>query len=54
MENFDLSEALVVVGGVGAAIITAGVFFSRFTKTDKDDKFFARLAEVFLNRNSRD
>tara|TARA_Y100000996_G_C22323171_1_gene561249 strand:- start:287 stop:451 length:165 start_codon:yes stop_codon:yes gene_type:complete len=53
MENFDLGEAMVVIGGVGAAIITAGVFFSRFTKTDKDDKFFARLAETFLNRTNR-
>jgi hypothetical protein len=36
-------EILVVIG----LVISAGKVVSRWTKTDKDDKFWDRLAEFF-------
>lgn len=46
MDNFqDIVQA-------GAALVTAviglGVVISRYTKTDKDDAFFGRLAAAFF------
>lgn len=47
MEGTDITELLTLLAGAGAAIVALGAFISRFTKTDKDDKFFARLKGVF-------
>lgn len=47
MENIDFGEMLAVLSGLAASIIAAGLFFSRWTETDKDDRFFIRLAAIF-------
>ena len=40
-------EIIVLAMQVAGAIIALGVFISRYTKTDKDDAFFARVKGVF-------
>lgn len=47
MEGTDITELLTLLGGAAAAVVALGAFISRFTKTPKDDAFFARLAGVF-------
>jgi len=47
MDNFDMNGAIGALTGIFTGIVALGVIISRFTKTDKDDKFFARLLGVF-------
>lgn len=40
------AEMFGMVGGALGGVVAIGVLVSRFTKTDADDKFFARMGEV--------
>ena len=40
-------DTMALVMGAAAGLIGLGVLVSRFTKTDKDDAFFARISGVF-------
>lgn len=42
--SIDLNELIKALSGLAAAIVTLGVFISRYTKSDSDDKFFGRVA----------
>lgn len=46
MDNMDASQILTAVGQVFGGIVVLGVIISRWTKTDSDDKFFGRLAQM--------
>lgn len=48
LENFDLSEILTALMGVGTAVVVLGSVISRYTKTPKDDEFFEKMKKAFF------
>lgn len=44
--GFDYNEALTLLVGLVTSVVLVGAFISRFTKTPRDDEFFARLKSV--------
>lgn len=45
-EGIDYGLGFALVGGVLTSVVLLGGFISQFTKTDKDDQFFARAKEA--------
>lgn len=52
MDGSDLTQLLTALGTLGAAIIAVGTIIARFTKTPKDDAFWARVAGIFKKQDS--